>query len=411
MPEAAEVIDLAIVGGGAAGISAAREAKARGLSALVLEATSGIGGRARSVDWHGDALDLGATWLHSAERSPLVPLAEQLGVAMDRTPTRWREQYRELGISNKEQAESRAAIEAFAERLRSDPPASDRASDALQPNSEWNGALEALSGFLNGTGLANVSAADFTAYWDGSGEENWRLPNGVGSLLGLLGSGLDIRTECAVRKVELSAGGVRLVSERGILEAKRAIIAIPTSVLAAGAIDLPPAVGDWLHTASQLPLGHVEKMFFDLSDPEAFPPGAHLLGSPRSADTGSYILRPMGMPVIEAFFGGDWLTGLHAEDLFVKAQEELGNLLGSDFGRGLHSIAHSDWQRHPFVCGSYSYAKPGQHGARAALAKPVNEWLAFAGEACSEVDYATVHGAWASGQAAVAHLFGDKQCA
>jgi monoamine oxidase len=184
---------------------------------------------------------------------------------------------------------------------------------------------------------------------------------------------------------------------------------VPTSILAGGAIKLPSVADPWLHAASQLPLGHVEKLFFELPDPEAFPEGAHLLGNPRSADTGSYMLRPIDMPVIEAFFGGDWLTGLHADDIAAKAREELGNLLGSDFARDLRPIAYSDWQRHPFVCGSYSYARPTGHAARTALARAVNERLAFAGEACAENDYATVHGAWASGRAAVEQLFGEQK--
>ena len=81
-------------------------------------------------------------------------------------------------------------------------------------------------------------------------------------------------------------------------------------------------------------------------------------------------------------------------------------MLGTDFERELHPIAYSDWQRHPFICGSYSYAVPGEHGARATLRAPVDGPIAFAGEACSDVDYATVHAAWASGVAAVEQLFG-----
>ena len=400
------MIDLAIVGGGAAGIAAAREAKACGLSAMILEASGRIGGRAQSVGWREYALDLGATWLHSAERNPLVPVAEQLNIQMDRSQTRWREQYRNLGISKEEQAESRAAIEEFTERLTVDPPLSDRASDALMPGSQWNGALDALSNFLNGTALENVSAADFSAYWDASGDQNWRIPSGLGSFLELVGHGLDIRLNCVIQKIEFLANGVRLVSDRGDIEARSAIVAVPTSILASDAIRFPSVAEPWLHAASQLPLGHVEKLFFNLPDPDAFPSGGHLLGNPRSADTGSYMLRPLAMPVIEGFFGGDWLKGLTSDDIAARAREELGHLLGADFARGLSPIAYSDWQRHAFVCGSYSYARPGQHGARAFLATRVNERLAFAGEACAENDYATVHGAWASSKTAVAQLFG-----
>ena len=400
------MIDLAIIGAGAAGIAAAREARARGLTSVILEASDRVGGRAYTFDWQGHALDLGATWLHSAGRNPLVPLAEQLGVAIDRAPAPWRNQYENLGYSEEEQSESWAAMEAFAQRLRSGPPG-DRASEALEPGNEWNGFLEALNGYLNGTSLAKTSAADFMAYWDGSDSGNWRLPGGYGALVAALAAGLDVRTGCAVRRVDWSGSGVRLTTDQGMVEAAHAIIAVATDRLASGQIAFTPQLDDRLDAAAQLPLGRVEKLFLAFTDPESVPANAHLIGNPRLADTGSYMLRPLGMPVIEGFFGGDWLEGLDADDLTAKGREELGKLLGADFARRLRPVAYSDWTRHRFICGSYSYARPGEHKARASLAAPVDGPLAFAGEACSDADYATVHGAWTSGTIAVAQLFGS----
>lgn len=400
------MIDVAIVGGGAAGLAAAREARRRGLKAVVLEASDRVGGRACTVEREGHALDLGATWLHSTGRNQLVPLAEELGVAIDRAPTPWRNQYRNLGYSEEEQIQSWAAMEAFAERLRAGPP-SDRASNALEPGNEWNGFLEALNGYLNGTSLAKTSAADFIAYWDGSENSNWRLPGGYGALLSRLADDLDIRTSCAVRRIEWSKDRVRLVTSEGTIEAGRAIIAIPTGVLASGGIAFSPQLDEPLHAASLLPLGRVEKLFLAPSSPGSVPVNAHLVGNPHSADTGSYLLQPLGIPVIESFFGGDWLEDLDGDDLAAKAREELGHLLGSDFARGLRPVAYSDWMRRAFICGSYSYARPGEHSARAALRAPIDGPLAFAGEACSDTDFATVHGAWKSGLEAVAQLFAE----
>jgi monoamine oxidase len=401
------MIDLAIVGAGAAGVAAAREARKRGLKCVILEASDKVGGRACTIEWQGHALDLGATWLHSANRNPLGTLAEEIGFEIDRSPVPWRKQFKDLGFSQEEQAQSWEAIEAFAERLRSDPPPSDRASDALEPGGEWNGFLDALNGYLNGASLAKTSAADFMAYWDSSENSNWRLPKGYGALLAALADGLDIRTRCAVQRVEWSAAGVRLSSDEGAVEAKHAIIAVPTNALASGAITFSPQLDDRLHAAAQLPLGRVEKLFLTLADPESASANAHLIGNPRASDTGSYMLRPLGMPVVEGFFGGDWLDGVDADDLVAKTREELGHLLGADFARSLSPIAYSDWKRHAFIRGSYSFARPGQHCARAALAVPIDGPLAFAGEACSDTDFATVHGAWQSGQAAVAQLLGD----
>jgi monoamine oxidase len=400
------MIHLAIVGGGAAGISAARSARERGLTCTVLEASDRIGGRACTVDWNGHALDFGATWLHSASRNPVAPLAEQLGFDIDRAPAPWRNQYQNLGYSEAEQAQSWAAMKAFTDRLRDGVP-NDRASEALEPGGEWNGFLEAINGYLNGTSLEKTSAADFVAYWDNSGNSNWRLPKGYGALVTALAQGLDVRTGCAVTKVDCSGAGVRLITDQGTLEAKQAIIAVPTNILASGAISFSPKLDDRLHAAAQLPLGRVEKLFLALADPEIAPMNAHLVGNPRSAETGSYMLRPMGIPVVEGFFGGDWLEGLAADDLTAKTREELGQLLGSDFAKSLRSVAYSDWKRHAFIRGSYSFARPGQHVARAALRASVDGPLAFAGEACSDNDYATVHAAWQSGREAVAQLFGD----
>jgi monoamine oxidase len=400
------VIDLAIVGGGAAGIAAAREAKKRGLDAVILEASDRIGGRALSIDWQGHKLDLGATWMHSAGRNPLARVAEQFDVPIDRAPTPWRGQYRDLGYSKAEQAEAWAAMDAFAERLRAGP-ADDNAVNALEPGNEWNGFLEALNGYLNGTSLTKTSAADYIAFWDGSEGQNWRLPGGYGGLIFLLAEGLEARTGAVVKRIGWSGGGVRLECDAGAIRARHAIVAIPTEGLAAGAIAFEPSLDSHLHAAAQLPLGTVEKLFLDISKPDDAPENAHLTGDPGSAQSGSYMLRPMGMPVIEGFFGGDWLEGLTAADLTAKAREELGHLLGSDFAAQLTLIAYSDWQRHPFICGSYSYALPGQHGARAALRAPVDGPIAFAGEALSDEDYATVHAAWASGIAAVEQLFGS----
>jgi monoamine oxidase len=399
------VIDLAIVGAGSAGIAAAREARKRGFTCIIFEASDRVGGRAYTIEWQSHALDLGATWMHSASRNPLAPLAEQLGLAIDRAPTPWRNQFENLGYSTEDQALSWAAMEAFVQRLRAGPRG-DRASEALEPGNEWNGFIEALNGYLNGSSLEKTSATDFMAYWDSSENSNWRLPGGYGALVAALAEGLEVRTGCAVNRIDWSGGGIRLATDHGTFETAHAIVAVPTDRLASGTIAFAPALDDRLHAAAQLPLGRVEKLFFTSADPESVPANVHLVGNPRSADTGSYMLRPVGLPVIEGLFGGDWLEGTDGDDLVAKGREELGHLLGSDFARELRPVAYSDWKRHPFICGSYSYALPGQHGARAALRAPVDGPLAFAGEACSDDDYATVHGAWESGVAAVGQLFG-----
>jgi len=147
--------DVAIIGAGAAGLAAARTIFDAGRSAILIEASQRVGGRAWTQTLSGLPLDLGCGWLHSAERNPLVGLAEANGFSVLRGPTAWREQYRDLGFPPDDQRAANAAFEAFVDRLEHDPPASDCAADALEPGGRWNAYLDALSGYINGASLAS----------------------------------------------------------------------------------------------------------------------------------------------------------------------------------------------------------------------------------------------------------------
>ena len=56
--------DLIVIGGGFAGVTAAREAALRGRSVLLLEARDRLGGRTWRADWHGSQVEYGGAWVH-----------------------------------------------------------------------------------------------------------------------------------------------------------------------------------------------------------------------------------------------------------------------------------------------------------------------------------------------------------
>ena len=399
---------LVIVGGGAAGIGAAREAAVRGLDALIIEARDRLGGRAHTIDWQGHQLDLGCTWLHSAERNSLRGEAERIGAAIERKVTNWSSQYHDLGFSAEEQEEAWAAFEAIEERMRADPPRSDRASDALEPGNPWNAFLNAISGYINGAPLNEVSVADWLAYDNGSTDQNWRLPGGYGSLLSELGAQFEHRLATRATAISRLADAVQISTENDVIEAERVIVTVPTSTL--HRIRFDPPIEGLFEAAEQLPLGNADKLFLALEGAEEFPQATHLLGNPRSAETGSYFLNPMGMPVVEAFFGGLGARALASSDQEAAAfaGDELAGLLGSSIRKRLSLIAVSHWAREPWIEGSYSHARPGHAADRARLASAGDERIAFAGEAVSAEDYSTAHGAFDSGRAAVDRLFGPS---
>lgn len=71
-----------VVGGGIAGLGAAYELRAHGAEVTLLEAAPVVGGRCRSVYWHGQWLITGATAFHEADNT-IVNLSEQLGLGLN----------------------------------------------------------------------------------------------------------------------------------------------------------------------------------------------------------------------------------------------------------------------------------------------------------------------------------------
>lgn len=56
--------DVIVVGGGFAGVTAAREAALRGCSVLLLEARDRLGGRTWTAPWDGTVVEYGGAWVH-----------------------------------------------------------------------------------------------------------------------------------------------------------------------------------------------------------------------------------------------------------------------------------------------------------------------------------------------------------
>ena len=393
--------DIVIVGAGAAGIAAARRLATSGLSAIVLEATARIGGRAWTCDVAGLHLDLGCGWLHSADRNPWTRIAEAAGFAVDRRTPAWGRQYRDLGFSQAEQAAAQQAFIDWRRRIVKTPPASDCAADALEPDGEWNAYLQAMIGFLTGTGLERISVADYIAYDDASTSFNWRAPAGYGSLVaGSLPCPIDLRLSTPVESIQLDSRAVVLATPVGAVRARAAILTISTAVLAGGTIMLPRALDPWRHAAAHLPLGRNEKLFLEITGDNPFVPETRVLGNPRDCRTGVYYIRPFGWPVIECFLGDQgarMVEEMGPAAGFAHATDQLTALFGSAVRRSLRPLVASSWGRTTHVGGAYSHALPGHAAAREDLAHPFEQRLFFAGEATHVHDYSTAHGAYDSG--------------
>lgn len=394
--------DVVIVGGGAAGIGAARRLAQSNLSVLLLEADSRLGGRAWTHEIAGLELDLGCGWLHSAERNSWAHIATANNIILDRSRAAWGTQYRDLGFAPADQLAARGAFEDWTGSLATAPPTSDRAADALDPDGPWNSYIRAIVSFISGATLERLSAADFVSYDEASTESNWRTPRGYGALIARsLSAGVELRLGTPVESISLAPHGVTLTTvSEGTVHARAAILTVSTAVLAGETLRLPRELDEWRAAAARLPLGRNEKFFLEIVGDAPFEAETHVLGDPRDASSGAYYLRPFGRPVVEAFVGGEGARVLDEGGPaagFAFATDQLSALFGEAVRRNLRPLVASSWSRSTRVGGAYSYALPGQAGARSALARPCEQRLFLAGEATSAEDFSTAHGAHDSG--------------
>jgi monoamine oxidase len=396
--------DVVVVGAGAAGIAALRRLTERGVDAVALEARGRVGGRAHTIETSaGFPVDCGAGWVHSADENPLAGPIEQAGFTLDRSPPHWMKQAFNQDFSEADQRAYRQAFNALDARLEAAAKTGvDRpASDLFEAGARWNALLDAFSSYYNGAEFDQVSVLDYAAYEDSG--VNWRVREGYGAAIASFADLSRVVTGCPVATIYHDGPGLALDTGKGRVTARAVIVCVPTPALSQGHLTFSPGLPDKTDAAAGLPLGLADKVFLHVADPEALPIEGHLFGHKTRTETGSYHLRPFGRPYVEAFLGGRCARGLEGEGpgaLAAFCLEELGELMGSDFRRGLTPLGETHWAGDPWALGSYSHALPGHVADRQVLAAPVDGRLFFAGEATHRTFYSTVHGAWLSGERA-----------
>jgi monoamine oxidase len=394
--------DVAIIGAGAAGIGAARRLASENVSTVLLEASGRVGGRAWTEEIGGNPIDLGCGYLHSGDRNPWTPIAEASGFQVDRREPAWAGA--SLGFTDAERAGANAAFSGWEERLRQIAGQTDCAADALEPNGAWNPFLEAMSGYISGFELGQISIADYLAYDNAATEINWRIAEGYGAMIAAsLPAATALHLHTAVDEILLDEACVELVMRGGILRARAVVVTVSTAVLAGDGIRLPSRLDPWRQAALMLPLGQDEKYLLEITGGDAFAPETHFMGDKRDALSGSYYVRPFGRKVIECFVGGEGArmrieAGPAAA--FAMAIDDVVALFGESVRRHLRPLVCSAWSRSDRIGGAYSHALPRHARARAELARPFDERLFFAGEATRHGDFSTAHGALRSGELA-----------
>ena len=399
--------DVAIVGAGAAGLSAAHELRARRKSFVVLEARGRIGGRAFTDTSLGPPFDAGALYIHWAERNPWRDIAASLGVATVNSnsitaPSQFfdnGERARGPGRRTNFRAISRlfdpdvAPVPdvSFVERLKALP--------------EAEGGATAIARMALGDEPENISALDYARLWSG---DDLVVPSGYGDLAVRYGRGVDVRLMTPVSAIDTGGAGVALTTPAGTLRARAAVVTVPVGVLKAGAIRFTPALPKATQEGLKgLGMGALTKVGLKFNGARfGVGPGVDLwsrLGPRASFD---FECWPFDRDIVIAYFGGDHAREVirHGErEAIETVLAEFARIVGPQARRAFERGVLHGWASEPYSLGCYSHALPGHADARARLAQPVAGKLFFAGEATGGKDFGgamTAGGAWLAGKAA-----------
>ena len=430
--------DVAIVGGGVAGLAAMRVLEERGIRTCVLEARPRIGGRIHTVRDPRVAhpLELGAEFVHGSAPE-LLRLAHDARLLLYAVEgQRWRARGGRL-----------TRLDDFWTRLHTVM----RHLDAEKPDRSFADFLEDAPGgrsaadaralarlFVEGFHGADAGRVSARALADGGSpsededeQRQLRIAVGFDRVPESLASGLRdrIATEAVVERIEWEDGGAEIsVRHQGAesvttLASRWVIITVPLGVLLApageaGSIMFSPQLPilDWVR--GHLTMGSVVRVVVLFRERwwtdhlRAVPRGASLKSmSFLHGESGDvpvwWSLHPVQAPVMVGWVGGPAAL-LLSDRPSAEIQDRALAALAANLGVTRRRVSGyvdgcwtHDWQHDPFSRGAYSYALVGGANAARQLARPIKNTLWFAGEAADpEGRNGTVHGAIASGRRA-----------
>jgi len=407
---AAAVPEVLVIGAGAAGLVAARELAATGVTVLVLEARDRIGGRAFTDGSLGVAWDRGCSWLHASNVNPWVDYARRndFEVRPDRFPREIYDGARRM--DGAETAGYRAVSERVERELRRaggrglDIPAEAALTQETLADPWYPMAMDELTGW-EGVEPANFSVLDAHQF-DRNGED-YVIPRGLGALVSHYAKGLDVKLKTPVTRIRWGGRSVTAETAAGPATANVAVVALPSAIVAEGSVIFSPHLpAEVLQAHHDLPLGILEKIALRFKR-NVFPTeSTEFLRMKRDDGRGlGYLTRYTGENVCIAFARGRLARDLEARGeaaAVEQALDELAAMLGGDVRKHFDRGAATAWASDPYARGAYSYCVPGRYGARARLTRPVGGRIVFAGEHTEQAAYGTLHGAHLSGVRAAA---------
>jgi monoamine oxidase len=407
--------EVAIIGAGISGLSAAAALSAQGIGAVVFEARDVIGGRIRTyrpADG-GPALELGAQVIHG-DRNPVRDLAGAglagaglagaglAGVSSPRSDPVPRDGTARVLLGGRLLPFGVLARGGMPPWVLEDKLAAeanlagpDTVACWLAAQGLTGGHLRAAAEWFRQNWAAEPRALSARAVaaarcGDQAGDGEYAFEGGFGSLAHALAAAAEVRLGQPVRALSWSAGRVELTAGAERVTARAAVITVPPPLVACGRPAITPMPEGKAAAARALPHGDGLCAVAVMS--RAAPESAVVFDADGRA---GFVRCTAGRPEVLVVAKAGAASAVRA-----GGAAGLAALVARAFGwpARITGVRIADWGGDPWSAGAFSYPHPGVGQAACDWAAPVRRTLFFAGEATTAGSVTpSVHGALRTG--------------
>jgi monoamine oxidase len=415
-------MDALIIGGGIAGLTAARHLTEAGLRVTLLEARDRLGGRIYTHHTAQFPVELGAEFVHGRPEE-ILGLAAEAAAPIVPVQGSFR---RKIGGAWADAGHLREEVDQLFAKLPGDEPDQsfqhylDRTGTDDEVKQQ---ALRYVEGFhaaepslISARSLVRDSRAEEAI----EGDHQYRIASGYESLVQAVTDRIEqerckIVMNSAVNQIVWRQGQVIARTPATEYQAPRAIITLPLGVLKSNSVIFQPALLEKQNAMSFLEMGPVVRVSlcfhekFWAREPEMAEMSFLFTDDPQFPTW--WTSNPLPYPILTGWAAGPNVAvhaGRSDHEICQSAVQALGHIMGvgeSELREQLTGSFMHNWQADPFSLGAYSYAAVGGMDAAQTLAAPVDNTLYFAGEATNGDGYnGTVHAAIATGLRAAKEL-------
>jgi monoamine oxidase len=424
------MIDVLVIGAGAAGLSAARRLLKAGISVTILEGRNRIGGRIHTIEGEGFSFpaEAGAEFIHGDLPFTKALMKESNVSYFAGEGRAWNIQSNRLSegdlfhddwdtlVAKLQELDHDVTIGRFLELHFSHP--------------RYKSLTDSVRKFVEGYDAADIHKASALALkeeWSNENIQGYRPEGGYTQLMNFLLAdikklGGTLELSAVVKKIVWKKNDVEIITNNNeSFKAKKTLVTVPVALLKKGLIEFNPPLRSHEKKIKDIEVGGVVKFLVEFRErfweadertPFRQMPDLNFLFSDAAVPTW-WTQRPKEVPLLTGWLAGPVLKKLPSDDesLLQLAFQSLGyvfDIKEQTINEYVKAIRVFNWEADPFALGAYAYSTLSTSEAVKTLSQPLDDTIYFAGEALYEgAEMGTVEAALATGNQTAERIIGE----